>query len=684
MLRTIAIATILAGWASSQAPHQPLVPFVYDDIPLGQITPNGWLRVELETEASGLAGHLYDFYRFVKDAKWLGGSQEYSALNEAFPYWLNGLVPLAYTLDDQRLKDQVHSAMDYLFEHQVKEDGWIGFEEGNKRLIWARTLIFFAWTNFADANKTWETPIVDAMYSFNSLMHTMLQNNGTGLVEQQNDGNGPDIYFWFLSRVAEMIVSLQWLYDKHPRETEMVKLSDNMAMLHKYGGKWEDWFQEENYTFQDLYMLPEEVSDNNFTFLHGVNVGEGLKAPAVIRRFTHDERLVKTTRNGVQWSMQYHGAPSGTVIADEREDGLNAYYGAETCTAVEVMFSQSYNYRALGENFYADGAELAAYNALPGAMTGDWWAHVYMSQSNQPFSKNLSETPFYNTNTQGQTYGLEPNYPCCTVNHPQGLPKFVQSSFVKSGDSGLVHALLTPATVTTTIAGCKVTVDCQTKYPFDDILVYNIQADTPFDFFVRVPSWAKDSLLTSTTCNLPQSDDPSTGLRKVHISPGNTTLTYTIMTDDVRIKPLANDTIAIYRGQLLYALEIGADITSGPPKHYRNQTLLPPGSPPQALDYTMISTTAWNVAIDPSTIEYHPRTDRSAPLPMPIFAAGNPDMYMAAQACLIDWPVFNGSVPGTPIPKGERRCLGDAFEARLVPYGSAKLRMTELPTIDLV
>lgn len=105
--------------------------------------------------------------------------------------------------------------------------------------------------------------------------------------------------------------------------------------------------------------------------------------------------------------MQYHGAPSGTVIADEREDGLNAYYGAETCTAVEVMFSQSYNYRALGENFYADGAELAAYNALPGAMTGDWWAHVYMSQSNQPFSKNLSETPFYNTNTQGQTYVRE-------------------------------------------------------------------------------------------------------------------------------------------------------------------------------------------------------------------------------------------------------------------------------------
>lgn len=100
--------------AASHSDQPTVVPFVYNGIPLGSIKPNGWLRQEMETEANGLAGHLYDFWKFVNDSSWLGGKTEYSGLNEAFPYWLNGLVPLAYTLDDPRLKEQVHSSMEYL------------------------------------------------------------------------------------------------------------------------------------------------------------------------------------------------------------------------------------------------------------------------------------------------------------------------------------------------------------------------------------------------------------------------------------------------------------------------------------------------------------------------------------------------------------------------------------------
>jgi hypothetical protein len=118
-----------------------LAPYKYDLLPIGSISPQGWMKSQLELQANGLAGHLFNFYRYVNDSLWLGGTYEYSELHEAAPYWYNGIVPLAYTLRDERLVGQANYFLNYVLEHQA-DDGWLGPETTRAtRGIWARCLL---------------------------------------------------------------------------------------------------------------------------------------------------------------------------------------------------------------------------------------------------------------------------------------------------------------------------------------------------------------------------------------------------------------------------------------------------------------------------------------------------------------------------------------------------------------
>ncbi|KAL2011374.1 hypothetical protein VTN00DRAFT_4092 [Thermoascus crustaceus] len=636
------------------ASHNPtLLPFALEPLPLGSIKPQGWLKDQLQLMADGLAGHEYDFYRIVRDNPWLGGDQEYSALNEAFPYWFNGLVPLAYATDDQRLKNQVLSAADYVLSHQ-QEDGWLGPETNlSRRNFWARYPAFLGLAQLveAEAGTDMEGRILGSMHRFVELMHSMLSDNYTGFVAHEGDDFDEQ---WGRSRAADMIVGLQWLRERDPRDNTQ-KLHECMQYLNDKAYNWSYWYSEGIYIKQDLDMVPVNIAEKMFPFEHGVNVGQGLKAGAAIRRFTFDDRVAGSARRGVNWTFLYHGTPSGVVIADERLSGLSPVRGVELCSVVETMYSLSYLYQALGDRTFADRCELAAYNALPVMLTPDWWAHQYVAQTNQPISHVLEASPFWNVNKVGQTYGLEPNYPCCTVNHPQGYPKFVSASFVKVGDDGIAHALLGPGAVnTTTKSGAE-----------------------PFTFAVRVPLWATKDTKVSINGKLPTPvhPDSETGLHRIPLDAGTNSVAYTLAAN-IRIEPRANDTVSIYHGALLYAVPVGENISSNHSAY--------PGAPPGVQEYTMTPSTKWALAIDPPTLRFNNALPGTNPetLANPIWTLNAPPVSITGTVCEIAWELVDGYAPNPP-SSGKRTCIGGAFDIALVPYGSAKLHMAELPTINL-
>lgn len=181
-------------------------------------------------------------------------------------------------------------------------------------------------TNLVDANATWEQPAVSAMSKFYDLMHSMLTNDYAGYQYHSGDGISEGDTTWGRVRYQDMIISLIWMYENHGDAMSSPQtLLDNMNFLINGSLSWNDWYNDGTYIRGDLWQVG--TADNLGQWEHGVNTGQGLKAPAVDRRVTKNDSLVQTAMNAVNWTFSYHGAASGTVLADERIDGLSPWSG---------------------------------------------------------------------------------------------------------------------------------------------------------------------------------------------------------------------------------------------------------------------------------------------------------------------------------------------------------------------
>src|SRR5271167_4047763 len=99
--KQLGITGILSAVPSVFASGEPVGQSAFELLPLGRIRPRGWLKSQLQIQANGLSGHLDETWPDVGvNSGWLGGSGE---SGERGPYFLDGLIPLAYLLDDDRL-----------------------------------------------------------------------------------------------------------------------------------------------------------------------------------------------------------------------------------------------------------------------------------------------------------------------------------------------------------------------------------------------------------------------------------------------------------------------------------------------------------------------------------------------------------------------------------------------------
>lgn len=96
----------------------------YTALPLGAITPQGWLKEMLLRQKNGATGKLDELYPLVMNNRngWLGGNGDQW---ERGPYWIDGLLPLAYILHDSSLIAKTKPWIEWAISSQ-QPDGYFG------------------------------------------------------------------------------------------------------------------------------------------------------------------------------------------------------------------------------------------------------------------------------------------------------------------------------------------------------------------------------------------------------------------------------------------------------------------------------------------------------------------------------------------------------------------------------
>jgi hypothetical protein len=101
----------------------PLAQAAFARLPFGAVRADGWLAEQLRLSAEGLTGHLMEIWEDVgPNSGWLGGTGENW---ERGPYYVRGLIALAHSRADERLRALAQPWIEWTLASQ-QADGMFG------------------------------------------------------------------------------------------------------------------------------------------------------------------------------------------------------------------------------------------------------------------------------------------------------------------------------------------------------------------------------------------------------------------------------------------------------------------------------------------------------------------------------------------------------------------------------
>jgi uncharacterized protein len=666
-------------------PRAPLAQPSLALLPLGSIKPKGWLQRQLQVQATGLTGHLDEIWPDVGPSSgWLGGGGEGW---ERGPYFLDGLLPLAYLLDDDGLKAKAQKWVEWTLTHQ-DPDGRIGPPKNTD--WWPNMVMLKVLTQYQEATGDPRViPVLQKYFAYH-LAHAKER----------------PLQQWAVYRWADELVSVLWLYNR----TGDPSLLELASVLHAQGADWKKHFAAFEFTGKTseeqlgLKNLSGPLPDRAMR-AHGVNNAMALKTSALWSFVSDDQSDRRAIYRALEVLDRHHPMPNGMFTATEHYAGPDPSQGVELCAVVEALFSLQHVIAIAADPILADRVERIAFNALPATFSADMWAHQYNQQTNQVLC-TLEKRDWVSNGPESNLFGVEPNFGCCTANMHQGWPKLVQSLWMATPHGGVAATVFAPSEVHTVLQGSArpqsgesgsarlqagpsgtdpvqagpdipVRIIETTDYPFRGEVTFELHPERParFPFSIRIPAWAEGATVSRN--GRPALEVPAGRFHLMDLTwtAGDRVVLHLPMRP--RLSTWYRDSLAVERGPLVFSLRIDEDWKpiEGGMKH--------PATAP-AKDWQVLPKSPWNyglVLADLTTAQTATALKvTEKPIgEYPFSALAAPVEIMVPARRLPAWTLVNGSAG--PLPQSPVASSGPDETVTLVPYGSAKLRVTEFPRV---
>ncbi|UYQ91450.1 glycoside hydrolase family 127 protein [Chitinophaga horti] len=662
MLAAICLGGVLhtSAQATGEAQRTALRQNPYRELPLGAIKAQGWLKEMLVRQKTGATGQLDRLYPSVMGNRngWLGGDGDQW---ERGPYWLDGLLPLAYLLDDKELIAKTKPWVEWAIKSQ-QPDGYFGpskdygpepgVQRDNSRDWWPKMVMLKVLKQYYSA--TGDQRVIKLMtnyfrYQLKELPSKPLDN----------------WTFWAKYRGGDNLMLVYWLYNI-TGDNFLLELGD---LLHK---------QTFDYTtaFLDRKLLATQGS------IHCVNLAQGFKEPMIYYQRHPEQKYLDAIQTGFADLRKFNGMAHGLYGGDETLHGNNPTQGSEFCSAVEMMFSLESMLEITGQVSFADHLEKIAFNALPAQASDDFLTRQYFQQANQVMATHKMRN--FETNHDGTDvcYGLLTGFPCCTANMHQGWPKFAQNLWYTTADSGLAALVYAASDVKTVINGKPVSFKEETNYPFNEEVrfVFNTakKSTVTFPLHLRIPAWCKSATIKVNGENWSQPE----GNQVVKISRTWKDGDVVELTLPMHIyrNTWEENAISVERGPLVYALKIGESTklvkNPGHPNNY--------GGPEF---YEVRPTTPWNYGLiqtDRQKMEEQYQFEKKAIVATYPWNLDNAPVQIKTKARRIpSWQLYNEMAGPLPFSITYRfESAAEEEDIVLVPYGCTNLRISQFPVVN--